>query len=200
MMGTPVSLALRSDQRTTQTPDRAAAVPPPSSPRVIGAVDFRQLARRAAAPTPPKAEAPAAGVTPQQALDLLCEASTALPALMARCHGLEAALADSKEKGRVDLEAANEVAREWQGVAERLRTQLEAVEKNAAALRSRAETAEADLTAVRADADRAHQTAAEAECLSSLFQEKVIAAFGIGSPGHTILESVRNRTQQMLTA
>ena len=194
-----MSLALRAESRVGDGSGPASPVVPSAGARVLGTIDFRQIARRAALP-PAIVPQSATPTPPRTALELLAEVSEALPAVLARCRALEAALATSRETGRAELEAANEVIREWQGIAETTRAQLEAADDNATALRHRAEAAEATLEVVRGDVDRAQQAAAEAECLSSLFEEKVMAAFGVGTPGHSIMESVRNRTQQMLSA
>lgn len=166
-------------------------------------VDFRTLARRigavpaAAGPVPP---APAARVKSDTALDLLGEVSSALTALMSRCQALEDGMAATKEQARLDVDSAQDVAREWQEVATTLKGQITQADRALSVMRQRAEAAEHELALTQAVVDQSQKAAAEAECLTSLFQEKVIASFGVGSAGHSILESVRSRTDQMLTA
>lgn len=191
-----------------QNLDRPAARPPIDLSASIAArapLDFRQLARRISAVPP---AAPALASPPVQplrvpsdtALDLLSEVAAALTTLMSRCRALEEAIATTKAEARAEVESAQDVAREWQEVTATLKARVDDADRTLAAMRARAEAAERELAQTRAAADRSQQAAAEAECLSSLFQEKVIASFGVGSAGHSILETVRGRTQQMLTA
>lgn len=137
---------------------------------------------------------------PDVALGLLSEVSSALPALMQRCRTLETELATSQEQAGVELRALKEVAREWQRVANVLKAQVEQLQQDATGLRARAEAAEQETATVKGSVDKMQHAAAEAECLTLLFQNKVIAAFGAGSESHAILQSVRSRTDQMLTA
>lgn len=188
--------------------DRPPARPPVDLSASITArapLDFRQLARRINAV--PQAPVVSASPTVQPlrvpsdtAIDLLGEVAAALTTLMARCKTLESALAAAKDEARAEIETAQDVAREWQEVAATLKAKVDDADRTLSAMRARAEAAERELALTQADADRSQKAAAEAECLSSLFQETVIASFGVGSAGHSILENVRNRTQQMLTA
>lgn len=134
------------------------------------------------------------------ALQLLGEVANALATLMSRCQDLEHAMAATKEQARLDVDSAQDVAREWQEVATTLKKQIDQGDKTLSAMRQRAEAAEHELALTQAVVDQSQKAAAEAECLSSLFQEKVIASFGIGSAGHSILESVRGHTEQMPAA
>ncbi len=214
-LGDAVSLAQKTERppmaklevlAPSTTSGAAAALAPLKATTPI---DFRQIARRTTAPltslapaTPARApEAPPVGRPASDvALDLLSEVSTALPALMGRCQSLEETIATTQEQARADLEAANDVAREWQQIAHTLKVQVEELEKEVAAGKRRAEAAEQESVSIRSVAERSQKAAAEAECLSSLFQEKVIASFGVGSAGHSILESVRARASSMRLA
>ena len=109
-------------------------------------------------------------------------------------------MAATKEQARLDVESAQDVAREWQEVATTLKGQITQADRALSVMRQRAEAAEHELALTQAVVDQSQKAAAEAECLTSLFQEKVIASFGVGSAGHSILESVRTRTEQTLTA
>lgn len=131
---------------------------------------------------------------PVLALELLGEVSTALSVLMSRCRQLENALETTRERARIDLEAAAEALRGSLETSERLSEDLAATQAANAELRARAEAMEERASATLALADQSQHAAAEAECLTALFQERVISAFGVGSAGHAILESIRGRT------
>lgn len=179
------------------------AVDHPSPPVARAPIDLRHLARRISAiPAPVAASPPSPSprVKSDTALDLLGEVAAALAALMNRCQTLEEGIAATKEQARLDVEAAQDVAREWQEVATTLKGQITGADRALSSMRQRAEAAEHELALTQAVVDQSQKAAAEAECLTSLFQDKVIASFGIGSAGHSILESVRSRTEQMLTA
>jgi hypothetical protein len=164
-------LDLRSFMRRP-TSETAAVVPAASSP----------------APAPaPTAPAAVPSEPPQRqsdvAFSLLEQAAAALPALLDRCRALEA-----------DLVVAGSQTREWQQKAAATALKVESLEKTLDAMRQRAEAAEQQAAAVTELAAKSQHQAAEAECLSSLFHDKVVTAFGIGSPAHGVLEAVKART------
>ena len=176
--------------------DKPVAAPP----RIAVPVDFRDITRRSpapAAPSPitivPPEPAPSVRQASEVALDLLGEVSKALPFLMARCQQLEVDLIAAQETARADVETANEVAREWQQIAGALKLQVDGLEKGLKVMKQRAEAAEERVAALREETDRSQHAAAEAECLSSLFQEKVISSFGSNSLMHPILEAFRGK-------
>ncbi len=208
-----MSLAQKLDGEAAVKPeDGPPPAPPPGGAKAGTPIDFRHLMRRAP-PTPqlvsvggePPAQAareaaPKPSGPANVALELVNEVATALPTLMRRCQSLEKALSTTKEQARRDVETASAKAAEWQQKVGTLRTRVEQLESELAVLRQRAEAAEREVASIRATAEKSQRAAAEAECLASLFQEKVLTAFGVGTAGHSILEGVRSRTQQMLTA
>ncbi len=158
-------------------------------------VDFRDITRRAVQPphvTVIRGEAPGtARKESEAAFELLNEVAKAFPVLMERCEKLDAALSETKDLARVEIEASNDVAREWQQIAGALKLQVDGLEKGLKAMKQRAEAAEQQAASLRETADKSQHAAAEAECLSSLFQEKVISSFGSESPLHPLLETFR---------
>lgn len=125
------------------------------------------------------------------ALDLLTEVSSALPKLLERSRMLEQMLTTTRDQAKAELEAANDVAREWQQMAQNLKNQVEHLEQRVAGSEQRADAAEQRAVAAQSRADQAQRAAEKAERLSALLQDKVIKAFGAGSAGESILESVR---------
>ena len=186
-------------ERTQATPP-ITLQPIASMPRIAIPVDFRDITRRpptALAPTAVPAPAPAAPVPrpyTDTAFELLGEVSKAFPALVQRCTQLEADLAETRDMARAEIETAGEVAREWQQIATALKMQVEGLETGFAAMKQRAEAAEQTALALRQDVEQSQHAAAEAECLSSLFQEKVIASFGVDSLLHPMLEAFRAKS------
>lgn len=130
----------------------------------------------------------------ETAFGLLDQASRALDTLLNRCQQLEVHVADVTERSRADAAAAEEVTSQWQKLATAMRSQVEEYEKRLGALKQRAELAEARAAAVQERADAAEQVASEKEDLSTRFHDKVVAAFGIGSRAHGVLEAIAKGT------
>lgn len=130
----------------------------------------------------------------ETAFGLLDHASKALETLLNRCQQLQAHIGEITERSRADVEAAEEVTAQWQKLAGAMKSQVEEYEKRLSAMKQRAEAAEMRAEAVKERAEAAERAAFEKEDLSTRFHDKVVAAFGIGSRAHGVLEAVAKGT------
>lgn len=128
-----------------------------------------------------------------RAFELLSQASTALPALMARCQQLETEIAVVRDKAQKEVESTQNLVRWWQGVAEEVKGQNEILQRDLEAMTRRAEAAETDTETAQDFAEKTRQQVAEAECLTALFQEHVMSALGEGTPAHAVLAALRRQ-------
>lgn len=126
----------------------------------------------------------------ETAFGLLDQASTALDTLLNRCQQLEMRVVEVSERAKAEAEAAEDVAAQWQKLAGAMKAQVDEYERRLAAMKQRAETAEAKAEAIQSRVSVAEQAASEKEDLSTRFHDKVVAAFGIGSRAHGVLEAV----------
>lgn len=134
------------------------------------------------------------------ATELLDRASLAFDLLINRCQTLEHGLDDVNERARARGVEQDEVIEQWKRLASGLKEQLDASAQAAEALKARGEAAEARAAAAeqrvraleRASAQAAAH-AATADQLSTKLHDKVVAAFGIGSRAHPVLEAVATR-------
>lgn len=126
----------------------------------------------------------------ETAFGLLDQASTALDTLLQRCQQLEQQVTDVTERAQAEAAAAEDVTSQWQKLATAMKVQVEEYEKRMLAMKQRAEAAEARAAAIQNRALAAEQAASEKEDLSTRFHDKVVAAFGIGSRAHGVLEAV----------
>lgn len=189
-----MSLPLRNDQTRNSVLNIFPEAAVKEKPRP--ATDFRSVSRVSAAaltPEPAKAETPSAAVqrNSHSAFDLLDQASNVIPVLMARCRQLESDLTASKEKARSDTEAAELVAQRYQTIIQELQSKIKGLQGELQALGERATQAESQNETIQITADRTRQHAAEAECLTALFHDKVMAALGNDSPAHAVLQAMR---------
>lgn len=172
-----------------------------ASPRQEGApIDFRQLMTR----RPPALVAihaveaqPERHRSLDEALELLSDASKALVDLTEQYQILENALAATKEQAQVDLASADEFAQECRQSAEALKYKNEQLGKELATQKQRADLAEQTALSSKLLLERSQKAATEAECLASLFQDKVNAYFGEDEKGTSIIKRVKqllNRT------
>ena len=189
-----MSLPLRSD------PARAAVLNifPEGTAREKARplTEFRAMARPTPAPIvasePVRDEASMmAQRNSQTAFELLEQASNVIPVLMARCRQLESDVATAREKARSDMEAAELVAQRYQTIVQELQARIMGLESELSVMTERAEGAERHNETIQIAADRTRQHAAEAECLTALFHDKVMAALGNDSPAHAVLQALR---------
>ncbi len=135
------------------------------------------------------------------ATELLDRASRAFDMLMDRCQGLEHDLDSANEQARIRGAEHEEMAEQWKRLASGLKARVDTAEQASAALKARCDAAEARaaLAEQRANAlERASAQsaahAATADRLSTTLHDRVVAAFGIGSRAHPVLEAVVTRT------
>ena len=189
-----MSLPLRNDQARNSVLNIFPEAAGKEKPRT--AADFRSLSRVSAAvltPEPAKAESATASVqrNSHSAFDLLDQASNVIPVLMARCRQLESDLTASREKARSETEAAELVSQRYQTIVQELQAKIKGLQGDLQAMNDRAAQAESQNETIQITADRTRQHAAEAECLTALFHDKVMAALGNDSPAHAVLQAMR---------
>ena len=134
------------------------------------------------------------------AAELLERASQAFDVLINRCQLLEHNLDEANERAAGRAAEQDVAIEQWRRLASGLKAQVEASEQAAAALKARCDAAEARFAMAeervvlleRASAQAAAH-AATADQLSTKLHDKVVAAFGIGSRAHTVLEAVATR-------
>ncbi len=134
------------------------------------------------------------------ATELLDRASQAFDLLINRCQFLEHNLQDANERAAGRAAEQDEAIEQWKRLVSVLKAQVDISEQVTAALKARcdmaeARAAEAEKQAValeRASAQAAAH-AATADQLSTKLHDKVVAAFGIGSRAHPVLEAMATR-------
>ncbi len=135
-----------------------------------------------------------------RAEELLERAGQAFDLLMDRCQTLEQELEAVNAQAQAHAAQQLETIEQWKRLASGLKEQVEAADISATALQTRCEAAEARALAAEQKAraleqasTQAAQHAAMAEQLSTKLHDKVVAAFGIGSRAHPVLEAVATR-------
>lgn len=145
------------------------------------------------APPPPRRDF-------DMATELLDRAAQAFDLIIGRCQDLERDLTETNERARSQATEQDETIEQWKRLAAGLKAQLESSEQAMVSLRARCDAVEA--RAVKAEGRaRALETAsaqaagqaAVAEQLSTKLHDKVVAAFGIGSRAHPVLEAVATK-------
>ncbi len=134
------------------------------------------------------------------ATELLDRASQAFDLLINRCQTLERDLDEERERGRARAAEQDETIEQWKRLASGLKGQVDVLEQASAASKARSDAAEARALAAerklvaqeRASAQAAAR-AATSDQLSTKLHDKVVAAFGIGSRAHPVLEAVATR-------
>ena len=86
-----------------------------------------------------------------------------------------------KSEAEAEIEASEQGAREWKAAAETLKGQVAALETMVLELRAKLQRSEAALAMEKELSSKADKDAAEAECLSKLFEDTVIQSFGVGT-------------------
>lgn len=134
------------------------------------------------------------------ATELLDRAGQAFDLLINRCQILEHDLDDANERAQAHASEQDETIEQWKRLASGLKAQVDASEQAAAALKARCEAAEARAataeqraSALERASRQAAAHAATADQLSTKLHDKVVAAFGIGSRAHPVLEAVATR-------
>ncbi len=135
-----------------------------------------------------------------RAEELLERAAHAFSVLMDRCQILEQDLDNANEQAQAHAAEQIKTIDQWKRLASDLKEQINAADASATALKNRCEAAEARASAAEQKATaleqasmQAAQHAAMAEQLSTKLHDKVVAAFGIGSRAHPVLEAVATR-------
>ena len=148
-------------------------------------------------PFPAEAGPDAAPADPRREFDAACElldrASRAFETLAARCLRLERDLDEAGERAHAQATAQGEAVEQLKRLASTLRAQARASDQAAASSRARCEAAEARATAAESHAAALEAEAAQAAhqtALAGQLREKVVAAFGLGSRVHPVIETM----------
>ena len=129
----------------------------------------------------------------EMAFDLLESASHSLAVFQQRQRQMEIALTEAARQcklARSASEGAEAKAREWQSLANMIKTQLKDTEAQLAAMQRRAEIAEADFAREKARADNAELRAFSESTMSTLFHDKILSTFGTGSRAYPALVAI----------
>lgn len=122
----------------------------------------------------------------ETAFTLLQRASDAFPVLLRHSQELEAEISHVKS----DLQSARGETQQWQQIALALKMHIEENEQQIASLRKRLAAAEEHLEAGQSLTEVAEQQASLAIGITTLFHDKIIDAFGVGSAAHTALDTL----------
>lgn len=126
----------------------------------------------------------------ETAFSILHRASEAFPALMRQCQMLEAEVRQMRMETEADLAAAGNEKLRWQQLAVALKNRLEDSDREIAQLRKRLESSEQRVVAGRQLASAAQQKASLAIGITTLFHDKIVESFGVGSPAHSTLDAL----------
>ncbi len=182
-------------------------------PTSTKAAEIDALMRKFFEPNPLSGGSPVAVLTetpnashaaPRRELDraeeLLERAAQAFDVLIDRCQTLERELETMSEQAQAQAAEQVKTIEQWKELASDLKEQINAADVSAQAFKARCEAAEARAcvaeqiaTALEKASTQAAQHAVVAEQLSTKLHDKVVAAFGIGSRAHPVLEAVATR-------
>lgn len=126
----------------------------------------------------------------ETAFTLLQRASDAFPALLRHCQQLEAEISHLRADREADVQDARGETQQWQQIALTMKMHIEENEHQMELLRKRLEAAEERLEAGQSLTQAAEQQANLAIGITTLFHDKIIDAFGVGSAAHTALDTV----------
>lgn len=126
----------------------------------------------------------------ETAFGILHRASEALPALVRQCQLLEAEVRQVRTEAEADLAAAGNEKLRWQQLAVALKNRLEESDREIAQLRKRLESSEQRVIAGRQLASAAQHKASLAIGITTLFHDKIVESFGVGSPAHSTLDAL----------
>ena len=124
------------------------------------------------------------------AFGLLEDVKRFIPLLLKENEALRTGMARLEERSRQEIETLQDQTREWQSVADELTAEVTTLEAAILDLKRQLRAAEADIAKERELASKAGQEAAEAECLSKLFEDTVISSFGIGTMFQEAVERI----------
>lgn len=122
----------------------------------------------------------------ETAFTLLQRASDAVPALLDRCQQLEAEITHRQ----ADVQDARGETQQWQQIALAMKMHIEENEHQIALLRKRLAAAEERLDEGQSLTQAAEQQASVAIGITTLFHDKIIDAFGVGSAAHRALDTL----------
>lgn len=116
-----------------------------------------------------------------KAFRLLEEVKAFIPQILQENDLLRHSLVDVRSQAEHEIESAEAQAWEWKTSAELLKDQVASLEAMVLELRSKLDMSESIVAIEKELASKAGQDAAEAECLSKLFEDTVIRSFGVGT-------------------
>ena len=126
----------------------------------------------------------------ETAFNLLQRASEAFPVLMRRCERLEGEMRDVRSQAQAEIAAAHGVTDQWHQLAAALKEKYEESERELEGVRQRLLAAEAEVVAGRRQIVEAEHQASVAVGITTLFHDKIVEAFGVGSPAHVALDLI----------
>ncbi|MGI4765768.1 MAG: hypothetical protein ACRYGP_12035, partial [Janthinobacterium lividum] len=116
-----------------------------------------------------------------KAFRLLEDVKAFIPQILNDNDLLRQSLVELRLQAEHGIESAEAQAREWKTSAELLKDQVTCLEATILDLKSQLHRSESIVAIEKELSSRSGQEAAEAECLSKLFEDTVIRSFGIGS-------------------
>ncbi|RYB03273.1 hypothetical protein [Lichenibacterium ramalinae] len=159
-----------------------------------GGRPFGQVDKVPAVPDQPVAGQPA---DPKDnalsAFDILEDVKNFIPNVMRENDRLRHSIVAIQSQAEKDILTAETMAHDWKSLAESFKSQITTLEAMVLDLRSKLQTTEFAAAADREIASKSMQDAAEAECLSKLFEDKVISSFGIGTMFQDALARIGRR-------
>lgn len=126
----------------------------------------------------------------ETAFTLLQRASDAVPALLRHSQQLEADITHVRSEGQAAVQDARGETQQWQQIALAMKMHIEENEHQIALLRKRLTAAEERLEAGQSLTQAAEQQASLAIGITTLFHDKIIDAFGVGSAAHAALDTL----------
>ncbi len=126
----------------------------------------------------------------EAAFDLLARVADAFQLMGERCQTLEEEIRTVQRQASDSVNAAEDETKRWQHLASTLKSHLEDGERRLADMTQRVKVAESRLAAGQELVMAAEQHASAAIDLTTLFHDKIVAAFGAGSKAHAALAFV----------
>lgn len=126
----------------------------------------------------------------EAAFDLLARVADGFQLMAERCQSLEEEIRTVQRHASDSVKSAEGETKRWQHLATTLKTHLDDCEKRLAEMAQRVKVAESRLAAGQELVMAAEQHASAAIDLTTLFHDKIVAAFGAGSKAHAALALV----------
>ena len=126
------------------------------------------------------------------ATELVEKASAAIDSLQARCKHLEAEVKEARERAKLEVEAAESIAAEWQKLARATKAQLEDCEKRLAMMKQTADAAEARAEMAKERLESVQKIASDEADQTARFHDKVVASLGVGSRAHGVIAALES--------